>query len=77
LENRGDSAATIRRRMRDARAELSHYSEYDYIVFNDDRDEAAGDLEAIVSAARLSYPLQQPSLDKRINRMLREADKFD
>lgn len=77
LKKRGDSSATIKRRMRDARAELSHYKEYDYLVFNDDRDEAARDLEAIVSAARLNYPLQQAHLDKRIKRMLREADKFN
>ena len=50
LRTRGqDNEATIARRMRDAVAELSHYSEFDHLVVNDDFDAALADLAAIVS----------------------------
>jgi guanylate kinase len=42
-----DGADVIARRMRDAVSEMSHYDEYDYLVINDDFQQALGDLEAI------------------------------
>ncbi len=54
LGNRGqDDEAVIERRMRDARSELSHYAEYDYLVVNDDFDLALDELHCIVRAERL------------------------
>jgi len=54
LSARGqDSEETIRRRMRDARAELSHYPEYDYLVINDVFEVALQQLGSIVVAERL------------------------
>ncbi len=54
LGNRGqDDEAIIERRMRDARSELSHYAEYDYLVVNDDFDLALDELQCIVRAERL------------------------
>jgi len=43
-----DSAEVIDRRMREAVAEMSHYSEFDYLVVNDDFDAALADLKAIL-----------------------------
>lgn len=49
LAGRGtDDAEVIRRRMRDARAEISHWDEFDDLVINDDFDVALADLEAII-----------------------------
>ena len=48
-----DTLETIERRLREAREEMSHYNEYDYLVVNDDFDTALADLEAIVRAERL------------------------
>jgi len=48
-----DSAEVVERRMADARSELSHYAEYDYLVINDDFAAALSDLRAIVGAERL------------------------
>ncbi len=48
-----DSEEVIARRMRDARAELSHYPEYDYLVINDDFDTALEQLGQVVGAERL------------------------
>ncbi len=49
LQGRGqDSKEVIARRMLDAESEISHYSEFDYIVLNDDFDDALRDLTALV-----------------------------
>jgi len=50
LRGRGtDSDEVIARRLRDSIADLSHWSEFDYIVINDDFGRATEDLEAIVT----------------------------
>jgi guanylate kinase len=49
LTKRGqDDEAVIRRRMRDARAEISHWDEFDYLIVNDNFDQALDDLHRIV-----------------------------
>ncbi len=54
LGNRGqDDEETIERRMKDARNELSHYAEYDYLVVNDRFEDALDDLACIVRSVRL------------------------
>ena len=66
LSGRGqDDAAVVDRRMADARNELSHYPEYDFLVINELFDEALADLRAIVRAARLREP-QQASVHSRV-----------
>lgn len=51
LRNRAtDSDEVIGRRLRDSIADLSHWSEFDYIVVNDDFAQATADLEAIVTS---------------------------
>ena len=60
LSGRGqDSAEIVDRRMRDARSELSHFGEYDFLVVNDVFDQALVDLRAIVAAERLRLSRQQ------------------
>ncbi len=59
LERRGqDSPAVVERRMRDARAEMSHYAEFDYLIINDDFDIALGELRCVFIAQRLRMNLQ-------------------
>jgi len=54
LGNRGqDDDEVIERRMKDARNELSHYAEYDYLVVNDRFADALDDLACIVRSIRL------------------------
>lgn len=48
-----DDEATIRRRLDNARAELAHYGEYDYVVINDDLQASLAGVKAILSAERL------------------------
>lgn len=73
LSGRGqDSAEIIDRRMRDARSELSHFGEYDYVVVNDVFEEALADLRAIVAAERLRLSRQQPRLGAALEAMLQD-----
>ncbi len=57
LNSRGqDSEQVIDRRMRDARAEISHWQEFDYLVVNDDFDTALEELVAIINDHRARRP---------------------
>ena len=58
LSGRGDDPAEIARRMREARAEMSHCREFDHVVVNDDLTRATGELRAILAAARLATARQ-------------------
>ena len=59
-----DSIETIEHRLREARAEISHYRDYDYFVVNDDFETTLDDLRAIVRAERLKRLVQS---DRRRN----------
>ncbi len=48
----------IARRMRDAVNEMTHYAEFDYLIFNDDFDIALAELRAIVIARRQRFAAQ-------------------
>ena len=53
LHRRGqDSAEVITRRLANARAEIEHHDEFDYLIVNDDLDQAFAALTAIVVAQR-------------------------
>jgi guanylate kinase len=53
LERRAeDSPEVIRRRLETARTELRHWSEFDYLIVNDDLDAAFATLKAVLAAAR-------------------------
>ncbi len=53
LEGRGsDKAAQIKRRLKKAELEFSCYPRFDYLVVNEDVEEAVKDLEAIIKAER-------------------------
>jgi guanylate kinase len=59
LEKRGqDSAAVIARRLDAAREEMRHYSDFNYVIMNQDFARAVDDLSAIVRAARLTASRQ-------------------
>ena len=60
LTQRGqDDHSIIERRMRDARQEIEHYIESDYLIVNDDFDTATHQFQAIITALRLTQQKQQ------------------
>lgn len=48
-----DNALIVKERMDEAKEEISHYKEFDYLVFNDEFDEALENLKSIVRSQRL------------------------
>ena len=48
-DRRTDSEAVIERRLYDAVSDMGHWDEFDYVVINDDLDQAVADLEAILA----------------------------
>lgn len=71
LENRGqDEKAVIENRMRAAQSEMSHYSEYDYLVINDDFSVAVDGLRAILLAERQKLVLQQQKYAHLLSNLL-------
>ncbi|WP_022947052.1 guanylate kinase [Methylohalobius crimeensis] len=71
LRGRGqDRPDIIARRMRDARAEISHYAEYDYLVVNDHFEQALGQLKSILIADRLRLDRQQETLGELLQNLL-------
>jgi guanylate kinase len=63
LDGRGtDTPAVIARRLADAVADMSHWSEFDYVVVNDDFHQAVAELAAIVSGAGDPWRAARPEL---------------
>lgn len=60
LAGRGtDSAETIARRFAAARDEMRHVDEFDYVIINDDLQQALGNLHSVLGATRLQYSTQR------------------
>jgi guanylate kinase len=49
---REDSPEAVKRRLRNARAEVRAYAEFDYVVVNDELARAVADLKTVIRAAR-------------------------
>lgn len=55
LEGRGqDDPETVAVRLRNAKAELARFGEYDYVIINDDLREAVENLKGIIRARRVA-----------------------
>lgn len=71
LRGRGqDSDEIIERRMRDAKSETSHYAEFDYLVVNDQFENALIELKSIVLARRCRYLAQSERLAPLLKELL-------
>lgn len=71
LRRAEDSAKTIETRLENARAEIGHWVEYDYIVINDDLGRAYAAVRAIVDAERLRRD-RRPGLVEFVSGLLQE-----
>jgi guanylate kinase len=59
LSGRGtDAAEVVSRRLAAARDEMRHVSEFDYVIINDDLQQALDDLLSVARASRLHYASQ-------------------
>jgi guanylate kinase len=57
-----DSSEVIARRMRDAITEMRHYQEFDYLIVNDDFQQAFFEIQSIITTYRLTQQRQQQKL---------------
>jgi len=59
LRGRGqDTEEAIQRRLKDAREEIGHVAEFEYVIINKEFEQARRDLAAVVCAARLKLSTQ-------------------
>jgi len=70
LTRRQDDDDVIDFRMQKASEELSHYTEYDYLVVNDSFEHAVSDLSTIISAQRLKLNHQIKNHQNLLNELL-------
>ena len=68
-----DSAEVIARRLRDAVGDMSHWSEFDYVVVNDDFERATGDLGRIVTGSGEDLRAQRAGLRPLVDALLAPA----
>ncbi|KKC34634.1 guanylate kinase [Devosia psychrophila] len=76
LERRAqDSSGTIEKRLRNAKLEMQHYSEYDYIIINDDLEASTQKVRSILAAARLARP-RLTQLDNFVKDLQNQIDSL-
>jgi guanylate kinase len=59
--------------MRLARAEISHWSEFDFLIINDDFDQALADLLSIVRRGKLNHPEQKDRYNDLLAELLKNG----
>jgi guanylate kinase len=65
-----DTADVIARRLADSVADMSHYREFDYVVVNDDFEQAAADLRRIVAGRGEDLRSDRPALNALLAQLL-------
>ncbi|QTM01463.1 guanylate kinase [Mannheimia sp. ZY171111] len=65
-----DSDEVFAKRMAEAVSEMSHYDEFDYVIINDDFQQALSELKAILLAERVSLSSQKIRHTNRISELL-------
>jgi guanylate kinase len=72
LIGRGDVEENVVRRMQEARSEIIHYRDYDFLVINDDFDTALRELSLIIQAMKHGYTQQKPYYDHFVKQLLND-----
>ncbi|MCK3658595.1 guanylate kinase [Pasteurellaceae bacterium Pebbles2] len=65
-----DSSEVIADRMSKAISEISHYDEYDYVIVNDDFEQALADLNSILRSEKLTLDYQKQENQSLIAELL-------
>jgi guanylate kinase len=69
---RTDSPEVIARRLRDAVADMSHWNEFQYVIVNDDFDQALTELRSIVAGRGDSLSSERPTLTTVVTNLLKD-----
>ena len=70
-DRRTDSEAVIERRLRDAVSDIGHWQEFDYVVINDDLDQALADLESVFAGEGAAQATDNEAVKRAVERILR------
>ncbi len=73
IARQNDALEIIERRMDAARGEIFHYKDFDYVVINDDFDQALAEIKAIITATYLGRYRQSAFYDNFVNQMMAQA----
>jgi guanylate kinase len=69
-DRRQDDTAVISTRMQQAQDDLSHYTEFDYLILNDNFEQASCELKAIVIANRVNFARQAEKIRKLLSLLI-------
>jgi len=71
LRDRGtDAPEVIERRLRDARSDMAHWVDFDYVIVNDKLDDAIIDLEAVLKGEGEASLTSNPKLREALEHIL-------
>jgi len=65
-----DSEDVIKKRMKQAKSEISHYENYDYLIVNDDFYKASLELQSIIHSLRLETAIQKEQQKNILNELI-------
>ena len=69
-DRRTDAADVIERRLRDALSDMAHWHEFDYVIINDDLDQAVADLEAVLAGEGDASATSNSALRRAVTRIV-------
>lgn len=69
-DRRTDSAEVIARRLRDALSDMSHWDEFDYVIINDDLNQAVTDLENVLAGKGETSSTSNVALRRAVSRII-------
>ena len=68
-----DSIDTIKNRLNAAYDEIKHWNEYDYVIINDDLDEAYSELKSVITSEKMKMSkANTTSISKHVDQLLEE-----
>jgi len=71
LRERGtDAPEVIERRLRDARSDMAHWVDFDYVIINDNLDDAVIDLEAVLKGEGEASSTSNPKLRETLEHII-------
>ena len=70
-DRRTDSAEVIERRLRDALSDMSHWTEFDHVIINDDLNQAVADLEDVLDGSGEKSATSNVALRRAVERIIR------
>ena len=69
-DRRTDKAEVIERRLKDALGDMSHWNEFQYVVINDDIDQAVSELDAVITGRGSKNLATSVPLKRAISRIV-------